>query len=221
MPRPPPAPLTPQPPCWAWRTGWTVAPGQTAAGGQRQRGGPINSVAGVGGEVGRAQLGHPPPLASRTRRWQRGGRPHVSRAAVRLATVSLGALVPVPEPRKQGAQGWRQHGKWPLCLLPWRRPGGLGEGSVEGEAAVGNTGSARAGRGACREASLSWSGKWGHCLPEGRGARRERMTMKRALGDRRPFWRPPPGHARALSFSRSSNMQPLSPTRRHRTSFHQ
>lgn len=126
MPRPPPAPLTPQPPCWAWRTGWTVAPGQTAAGGQRQRGGPINSVAGVGGEVGRAQLGHPPPLASRTRRWQRGDRPHVSRAAVRLATVSLGALVPVPEPRKQGAQGWRQHGKWPLCLLPWRRPGAPG-----------------------------------------------------------------------------------------------
>lgn len=126
MPRPPPAPLTPQPPCWAWRTGWTVAPGQTAAGGQRQRGGPINSVAGVGGEVGRAQLGHPPPLASRTRRWQRGDRPHVSRAAVRLATVSLGALVPVPEPQKQGAQGWQQHGKWPLCLLPWRRPGAPG-----------------------------------------------------------------------------------------------
>lgn len=84
----------------------------------------LSDWSGRGGGPGTA--GASPPLASRTRRWQRGDRPHVSRAAVRLATVSLGALVPVPEPRKQGAQGWRQHGKWPLCLLPWRRPGAPG-----------------------------------------------------------------------------------------------
>lgn len=131
---------------------------------------------------------------------------------------SIGSRPSASETRGPGVAAARKVAPLPS---PVEAAGGPGEGSVEGEAAVGNTGSARAGRGACREASLSWSGKWGHCLPEGRGARRERMTMKRALGDRRPFWRPPPGHARALSFSRSSNMQPLSPTRRHRTSFHQ
>lgn len=49
----------------------------------------------------------------------------------------------------------------------------LVEGSVEDETTVGSAGAAGAGRGTSWEASLSWSGKWGHCLPEGRRVRGE------------------------------------------------